>query len=114
MAIRQRRSATFDPDRAVRATFEAFVAAVRAQDFASFCALHTDVAASNLDPELFRRNSARAVSRDLQYKLLSVVFEGALASATFEVTRLMGGDRERSTDTLTLIRDGDSYRIAES
>ncbi|MBN2361322.1 MAG: hypothetical protein JXR83_17850 [Deltaproteobacteria bacterium] len=114
MTARQRRGDRFDPERAVQAVFDAFVVAVQAQDFATFSALHTDLAAASLDPELFRRNAARAAEQGLRFQLINVVFEGALAVATFEVTRLRGGDRERSTDELTLLREGDRYLIAES
>jgi len=112
--MKQRRSRRFDPDRAVRATFDAFVAAVTAQDFAAFRGLHTELAAAALDRERFARNAQRAASGGLRFRLLGATYEGALATVTFEVARQVGTDNERSTDTLTLVRDGERYLIQES
>lgn len=99
-------------DRAVQATFDAFVEAVKGRDFKAYRKLHIEEARDALDSARFEHNCDKAARERWSFALRAIAYEGDVAEARFEVSPDGGGPPDQ--ETLTMVREQKRYLIVES
>ena len=98
----------------VRNTFDAFVTAVKDSDFTSYLKLHSEDVVSEVNEELFVRNSERARSHQFDFELERIEFDGRFATVSFNVTPGDGAEEHKDQAEVTLIRDDKRWSLYET
>ena len=100
--------------KAVRDTFDAFVAAVKSADFRSYLGLHQEDMVGEVSEELFVKNSDKARDHKFEFDLSGIRFDGRYATVSFTVTPGDGAEEHQDEAELTLIRNEERWSLYET
>ena len=100
--------------KAVRDTFDAFVAAVKSADFRSYLGLHVEDAVAEVSEELFVKNSERARQHKFEFDLSNIQFDGRYATVKFTVTPGDGAQEHQDEAEMTMIRNEERWSLYET